>query len=183
MIVKTKSVNSWSSKYQIKLMCRPTYIFDPNERANVRNVVVGIFGSAYVVINRQIHFRSAVWCESDGRDEQAISRGIRFRSAEAYEYDDHSVSGVKNRSVFRKFVRSDVCVSFSSTVGYSELGELMYIVDAWTVNCEENSKYLRQKRRGGHWAVANQRRAWIALRPNKWTTTRWRTLWEHVNKN
>jgi hypothetical protein len=49
---------------------RRTYIFDPNERANVRNVVAGMLGSACVFIYRQIRpVRSSVRCENHERDE------------------------------------------------------------------------------------------------------------------
>ena len=46
-------------------------IFDPNERANVRNVVVGMLGSACAFIYRQIRpVRSPVLgCEKHDRDE------------------------------------------------------------------------------------------------------------------
>lgn len=57
-----------------------TYIFDPNERANVRNVVVGIFGSTCVFIYRQIRqVRSAIGCEKHYRDENKKDLAIYFR--------------------------------------------------------------------------------------------------------
>jgi len=83
----------------IQFVCPRTYIFDPNERANVRNVVVGMFGSACVFIYRQIRpVRSPVGCENYDRNEREISRSISVGGSEydhSYRVKIRQFSGLK----------------------------------------------------------------------------------------
>jgi len=68
--INNNNKNLYAHRNSIRMYTR-TYIFDPNERAKLRNVVVDMFGSACVFIYRQIRqVWSPVGCENHDRDEK-----------------------------------------------------------------------------------------------------------------
>lgn len=131
-----------------------TYIFDPNERANVRNVVDDMFGSTCVFIYRQIGPVSS-------RMRETLSRWKYERSRDLFPLTE-----VKTTRIALKIVSVPVVNAIYKVLFYVFVHSYRKLkVVAWTV--KRISNYNMHWDRSSEYEHRSDRQQWVTLGTRK----------------